>query len=663
MMNPDYAKYTDLPGQYCSAAKEDEDMNLISQWLQTKFGEDFSGMNSDLILYTQAASDMVAFHQYKERGSAGKKPAYALLEPAREILKNQQKVVEARKKMDQFEADARKKNVPFLLETPLSEQIQNLRLDAETEMRFLQQVETWLLYADDQGAAFSRAMALPDDITEEYYSPSISYSSLSQVEIAGYKYWRKYFRKGIPMVCNLDYPLLFARELMSGFGAGSLQEALNLLVDLVRYYSLPKSGGPLARALCEAVAAFCFHFRFPLPEDAFDVFPQAFWYDEIYDLWINAALLDPAIKVIPAKAIYGLTLFDFRSGVAWNQDADGLLEHLRAMMDYMDQRYREQKTKTEEDTKGLLPGLPEGGGLLSEAGSPVDCSFSFLPYTFYLPRAYIPSGRIYQFRHNKKWLSALGGSADNTFRKLNGLKGARSAKFHSAPESIWVSDFQKARKAGLRAEALHEKTVLELDPALISRLRRESDQVREALKTEEDRKLTQEDTENWLASLDEETRNQLFSLLDEQAPVQICQNSLAEKLKTLEESLNHPLFVISEKTGTENWNSELVEFIQKSRLFEEWKKQKRQAAASSSDSPAAALIETLPETTQDLLRLIAAGKAGEAADQLLAMGSFPDVFAEEINDLFLDAGLDALLLEDENTELIINPDLEEETDL
>lgn len=575
--------------------------------------------------------------------------------------KLQRRLHKTREEVDKLQNEAREKNVPFILDTPLSKQASDLKLNEESEIQLLEKFKTILRHASDEQAAFTMRMASPYELTEYRSTAAWVYPVLDDEQ--GFQYWRKHIKQGLPMPCNLKYIHLFTRELFLGIGAGSPKEGLDLLLLMLRSYSDYALHPLTTHLLCLTIPLFCLRFQFPLPPEAFNLFPADLVISAHYDLWVNAVLLDPQVKTLPVQAVLLRSTVDLTSGASWTYDSQGLLNHLEELMSFLDQKYQEQLDQLDPYLDNIPQQIRRKGGLLDHAGVPCKWTFDFLKDDLDLPPAFLKTTGLYDFGRSKNYLSCLAGSADVSFRKVNGLKGTRSTRFKDGIVSVWVNEFTKLKKKGLSTKLVREKEVLKLDPALISQLRKESENVREALKTEEDTRLTKEKTDSWLASMKEETRSSLFSLINENASASKCRQSLADQLQALEANLEHPLFVDNGKQKGKQWNPELLAFITKSSSFEEWKKRKLLSAVSDEESAVADLIASLPLTHQKALKLIAKGPTEEAENLLLEEGSFLDMMTEEINDLFLDAGLDVLLIEDENAQLILNPEYESQTGL
>ena len=644
-MTADLTPYKNLPEQYSQAAKEDPDMAMIDEWLRQQYAPDFSEMKNDLMAWTSAVHDLVEYREKKQNPSAGK-PKYELLEAARSVYREQEELQQERNKLDAQEKEVRQAGVPFISDVPLSELARSLHLRLDTEKRFLSLMQTMLYFVSDEGAAFTLEMANPGELVQDFDLPSMEYATLGPKRVMGYKYWRKHIKMDIPMPANLKYLLLFARELLLGVGASTPEEGLELLLRLTKYYLSPNSTAAVSVSLCRCVAAYCFHYNVPLPPRAMDLLPAWAVNNEIFDLWLNAVLLDPNRTTVPASAAAKLAKFNFYSGASWNEDPEALMALLDELLQFLDARYRAQGTAGHPDRDKLLPALRRPMATLGRYGETRGYSFSFLSYDFYLPSNFVPEGRLYTIRQFWAFYGGVAASADVTFRKLHGLRGSRSGKLNKSPEVNWVQDFLKLKQQ--KKEIPVQLEVLELDPARINKLRQESNHVREALKTEEDRRLSQEQVDEWLSSLNPDLKDNLFVLIQRKATPILGQKVFRSHLQSMESSLEHPLFV-QEKTGI-NWNPQLMAFIEKSRLYHDWLRSQKKE-----ESPLSQIVNALPQASRKALSLLRKGKREQAEETLMMEGTFLDVLAEELNDQMMENDLDDLLILDEEGEFVLNP--------
>lgn len=499
----------------------------------------------------------------------------------------------------------------------------------------------------------------------------MEYSRYSDAELSYFQYWKQHFRKNILMPLHPDLYLLYIREVYLGIGISSWQEGLDLLRRMRQAFF--RNGEVCSRLdiLLPVYAA-----RHDLPLEVSDIgCNAAVWSSSVHlNLWCERLMARPGLPVVPASLLLRLVDFDFCKGTAWNHGQEKLVDLLDEALLFLDEKCRSQtpakQTRKKQNRKEKKP-----EGLFKRLCPEVSYHDRMNSLLTGVPGPFFEgSGPMLNISASTKlpiFLTELTGSVDNLYRSLHHLRGTRRTVLTKEPWVSWFKEFEALQQQKQEAALLQEieshllppePVELHLDAERISRLREESNQVREALNTEnEEQKLDAATLQHWLNRLSPEQAGLLYALAaHDQSYLDTVSKEAEELLQTMQQEL---LAICPVSFYTENavpdspgtvWNGfafqeDILELVRQDASFARWQKlqesRKAQAAADSGteETELSVLLQALSDEEKRTLDYILA-RDPEGLEQFLEeQGLFADLVLDTINGAFLDAGLELLI--------------------
>lgn len=499
----------------------------------------------------------------------------------------------------------------------------------------------------------------------------MEYSQYSEAELSYFQYWKENFRKNILMPLHPDLHLLYMREVYLGIGISSWQEGLDLLRRMRQVFYRNGEIGSRLDILLPVYAV-----RHDLPLEASDIGDEdAVWQSSAHlNLWCERLMARPGRPVVPASLLLRLVEFDFCKGTAWNHGQENLLSLLDEALLFLDEKCRQQKPagktgkkqkRREKKPEGLFERLCPEVSYLDRMNS----LLTGVPGAFFEGPA--PVLNISVSAKLPVFLTELAGSVDNLYRSLHHLRGSRRTVLTKEPWVSWFREFealqqQKQEEALLREIESHllppEPVELHLDPERISRLREESNQVREALNTEnEQQKLDAAALPHWLNRLSPDQAGLLYALAaHDQSYLDTVSKEAEGLLQTMQQELSVicPVSFYTDNPRPDTpaflwrghaFQEDILELVRQDASFARWQKlqesRKAQAAADSdlAEADLSALLQALSEEEKRTLDYILAGNPEGLEQYLTEQGLFADLVLDTINGAFLDAGLELLI--------------------
>lgn len=518
-----------------------------------------------------------------------------------------------------------------------------------------------------EGAGYDRSSYLIY-ISEE---KKMDYSEYPEAELSYFQYWKENFRKNILMPLHPNLLLLYMREVYLGIGISSWQEGLDLLRRLRQVFYRNGEVDSRLELLLPVYAL-----RHDLPLEVSDIGSiDAVWNSSVrLNLWCERLMARPGRPVVPAFLLLRMLDFDFRKGTAWNHGQEKLIDLLDEALLFLDEKCRTQapakKARKKQNRKEKKP-----EGLFERFCPAVNYQGKMHSLLMDVPPVFFeglePVLNVYSSTKLPVFLTELAGSVDNLYRSLHHLRGARRTVLTKEPWVSWFKEFEALQQQKQEAALLQEieshllppePVELHLDAERISRLREESNQVREALNTEnEEQKLDAVTLQHWLNRLSPKQAGLLYALAaHDQSYLDTVSKEAEELLQTMQQEL---LAICPVSFYTENavpdspgtvWNGfafqeDILELVRQDASFARWQKlqesRKAQAAADSGteETELSVLLQTLSEEEKRTLDYILAGDPEGLEQFLEEQGLFADLVLDTINGAFLDAGLELLI--------------------
>lgn len=498
-----------------------------------------------------------------------------------------------------------------------------------------------------------------------YFDPyDFSISSFGPYELEYHKYWRKHFREGIIMPCSLGDICAYLAEIIVGIGTDNPQDSLNELVKLFNtYYQLPYYMG-LKDYFLGAIIYYSSYSGLELP------LLEGLSYQNTSNNLINVALFDYGHRTggarIPSTLLLALSSIDVSNGVLfpehWNEYNELLTDTVFYLDNWLNRKYRKRFIDYKCRVKSEM----------LELGPPADILDPFFDYQKLELRAYERSAA------QKKLISQLCGSLDNIMRGFYKLKGKRKTVLEDKELATLVNSYAlqwlKAHQTPVFKKT--EPVKLDLDLDQINKIRDESINVREALKTEEDFRLTGEKVDDLYEENPELIRFWFQMAADKGVSADENKSLIDQTKKVMKENFHLDQPVRTDSGICHFSDPDTAKIIRESESCQKWIQNrskdhnvKSETTASLADLPNSSeygedsgylLVSFLNELEPEEQRaacLIIADRQEELESLIEESGLFKEALVDELNDKGYDLFGESFCDLDEENAVVLNEDL------